>query len=59
MYYIKRILKFLLPKKVILILKKIIINYDLRKYKNFLTKKFLVIFTKIRSGMIIRLNLKI
>ena len=39
MYYIKRILKFLLPKKVIFILKKIIINYDLRKYKKLSNKK--------------------
>ena len=35
----KKILKFLLPKKVILILKKILINYDLRKYKKLSNKK--------------------
>lgn len=39
MLYIKKILKFLLPKKIILILKKLIINYDLRKYKKLSNKK--------------------
>ena len=39
MIYIKKILKFLLPKKVFLILKKIFINYDLRKYKKLSNKK--------------------
>ena len=39
MKYIKKILKFLLAKKVILFLKKILINYDLRKYKKLSNKK--------------------
>jgi hypothetical protein len=39
MMYIKKILKFLLAKKIILILKKILINYDLRKYKKLSNKK--------------------
>ena len=39
MPYIKKIFKFLLTKKIILILKKKIINYDLRKYKKLSNKK--------------------
>ena len=39
MKYIKKILKFLLAKKVILFLKKMLINYDLRKYKKLSNKK--------------------
>ena len=42
MKYIKKILKFLLAKKVILFLKKMLINYDLRKYKKLSNKKIFI-----------------